>query len=134
MKPAFVAATIAAFSLSQAAVGGWQSQGSGAGATAAKTMPGGNVPSGSAVGSNVTLSWSASAFASGESVSGYVVKRYDALGNPSSALAGCAGVVSGTSCTENGVPIGTWKYTITPAQGDWRGAASGQSAPVIVLI
>ena len=114
---------------------GWDTSGSGAGAAAAKTMTGGNVPSGTVAGSNVTVSWSASSFAEGGAVPSYVVKRYNALSGAVQTIgAGCAGLVSGTSCTENGVPIGTWKYSVTPAAGAWRGAESAQSANVVVLI
>ena len=42
--------------------------------------------------------------------------------------------VAALTCTETGVPTGTWKYTITPAAGAWRGTESGQSALVVVLV
>ena len=89
--------------------------------------------SGSAV---VTLTWTAVSFTGGSGVPGYVVKRYDGLTNAlQTVLAGCSGLVATTGCTENGVPTGTWKYTITPAAGSkWRGTESGQSAAVVVLL
>lgn len=113
----------------------WQSGASGAGASAAKTMPGGNVPNPpTAAGANVTVTWSASAFAGGGNVPAYVVRRFNALTSTESAvLAACSGLVAGTTCTENGVPAGSWKYTVTPAAGNWRGTQSGQSASVLVL-
>ena len=63
----------------------------------------------------------------------YIVKRYDLLGNPQSVGAACSGLVSGTSCIESGVPINTWKYSVTPAVGTWwMGVEGPQSDPVIV--
>jgi hypothetical protein len=68
-------------------------------------------------------------------VPGYVVKRYDAITNAvQTVLAGCSGTVAAVTCTESGVPTGTWKYTITPAAGAWRGTESGLSATIVVLI
>jgi hypothetical protein len=115
-----------------AAGGAWLEAGAGSGAAAAKTMPAGNQPSAGLALTSVTVSWSASSFDGGPNVSGYVVKRYDLLGNPQTVGAACGGVVSGTSCTENSVPVGTWQYTVTPAQGTWRGAQSVPSLPVVV--
>jgi len=95
----------------------------------------GNVPSGSVAGSSVTLTWSASQFADGANVPRYVIKRYNALTNAlQTTLANCNGLVGGTTCTENSVPIGTWKYTVTPAAGAWRGIEGAKSATVTVLI
>jgi hypothetical protein len=42
--------------------------------------------------------------------------------------------VSGTSCVESGVPTGTWKYSVTPAAGTWRGVEGPQSDPVVVTL
>lgn len=113
----------------------WSADASGAAATAAKTMPGGNVPSGTVAGNAVTLTWTASTFAGGGAVPGYVVRRFNGITQAeATVLAACAGVISATTCTENGVPTGTWVYTVTPAAGSWRGAQSGQSAVVPVLL
>jgi hypothetical protein len=43
-------------------------------------------------------------------------------------------LVGATTCTENGVPTGTWKYTLTPAAGAWRGIEGAMSATITVLI
>jgi hypothetical protein len=96
-------------------------------------MPTGNTPSASVplLSFNVTVSWSASTFSGGGSVSGYVVKRYPAAGGAAvTPAAGCSGTVAGTSCTENGVPVGSWKYSVTPVRGGWTGTESAQSAAV----
>jgi hypothetical protein len=118
-----------------AAQAAWATDNSAAGASKARTMPAGNVPTGSVAGRNVTLSWTASTFAGGGAVPGYVVKRFNSVTSAEqSVLANCAGTVSGTSCTENDVPAGTWRYTITPAAGNWRGGESAQSAVVTILV
>jgi hypothetical protein len=117
-----------------AATAAWAPTGSGAGAASARTLPAGNVPSGSASLGSVTLSWTASNFAGGTPVPAYVVRRYSAIGGAESAvLSACSGLVAATTCTESGVPAGSWTYTITPAAGAWRGMQSAQSASILVL-
>jgi len=106
------------------------------GAVGSKTMPAANgAPSGTVSSHDVTLTWSAAQFAGGGNVPGYVVKRYDAVTNAQqTVLSACNGVVAATSCVEHGVPTGTWKYTVTPAAGNWRGTESAKSASVVVLL
>jgi hypothetical protein len=120
-----------ALALTASAPAAWQSSGIGNGAAKSRTMPAGNTPSGSASGTRVTLTWAASNFAGGVAVPGYVIKRYDMLGNLQTTGANCSGIVSGTSCVET-APIGTWQYTVTPAAGSWRGTESAHSASVLV--
>lgn len=119
-----------------AGLASWQPTGSGVGSVGSKVMPGpGATPTATApVGSNnVTVTWTASTFAGGGAVPSYVVKRYDAtLGTAQTVGAGCSGLVSATSCVEAGVPLGHWKYSITPAAGTWRGTEGAQSAAVVV--
>jgi hypothetical protein len=111
----------------------WNHSGNGSSASKAKTMPTGNQPTASVSNRDVTVSWSQSTFAGGTPVSGYAVKRYDTNGNSQSIGSNCSGTVSGLTCTENGVPAGTWKYSVTPKQGNnWTGAESPQSASVTV--
>lgn len=118
-----------------AAQGAWTVGSPATGASKARTMPAGNTPAGSAAGSAVTLTWTASTFAGGGAVPGYVIRRFNSVTqSETTVLANCVGTVSGTSCVENGVSIGTWVYTVTPAAGAWRGAQSGQSAVVGVTI
>jgi hypothetical protein len=88
-------------------------------------MPGGNTPTGSVSGNSVTLTWTASSFAEEAAVPSYVIRRYDGITSTEATVAGgCAGTVTATSCTENGVPIGSWRYTVTPGAGAWRDAES----------
>jgi len=118
------------------AFGSWLAGNSGTGAVGAKTLPTGSVPSASVSSHDVTLTWTASQFADGTSVPKYVVKRYDAVTNiVQTVLSGCTGVLGSAGCTENSVPTGTWKYTVTPAAGNnWRGTESAKSSIVVVLI
>jgi hypothetical protein len=112
----------------------WGVQTTGSGAAKAKTMSGGNTPAASVAGNDVTLTWTASTFPEGGSIPSYVVKRYNLLGAAQTVLANCAGTVTGTTCTEIDAPIGTWKYSVTPAIGLWRGSESALSADVVVLL
>jgi hypothetical protein len=112
----------------------WAVGNTASGAAKARTMPAGNVPSGTVAGSSVTLNWTASNFAGGGAVPGYAVRRFNNVGGAeATVLAACTNVTTNT-CTENGVPIGTWRYTITPAAGAWRGTQSAQSGVIAVLI
>jgi hypothetical protein len=129
------AVAVLALVLCGVAQASWQVDNSGNAAAAAKTMPAGNVPSGTVAGNAVTLTWTASTFAGGGAVPSYVVRRFDDVTSAeATVLANCAGLVSATTCTENGVPVGTWRYTVTPAAGVWRGTQSAQSAVVTVLL
>jgi hypothetical protein len=115
---------------------GWLVGPGGSGATGSKTMPAANgAPSGSVSSHDVTVSWSAAKFADGGNVPGYVIRRYNALTNAEqTVLSACNGIVAATSCVEHTVPTGSWKYTVTPAAGSWRGTESAKSATVVVLI
>jgi hypothetical protein len=136
-RAAFAAASLAALVAAAAGQGAWSSAATGNGATGAKTMASstGKVPTGSVSSHAVTLSWGSSQFADGQNVPAYVLKRYDAITNVlQTTLAGCSGLVAATGCTENGVPTGSWKYTITPAAGMWRGVEGAKSATILVLL
>ena len=125
----------AALALASPAVGAWSAGAGGSGAAAARTMPAGNTPSGTASFGSVTVTWTASTFAGGTPVPGYVVRRFNSLTQvEASVLPACSGIVSGTSCTESGVTIGSWRYTVTPAAGTWRGGQSAQSSAVLVTL
>ncbi len=115
------------------AVAAWTAAGTGSAGAAAVTMPNGNPPSAGASGSSVTVTWTAAKFATGAAVAGYTVQRFDAVNGAQATVgAGCSGVVTTTTCTELGVPAGTWTYTDTPVQDSWTGAASPASNPVTV--
>lgn len=82
----------------------------------------------------VNLSWSASSFSGGGPVPAYVVRRFNGITGTEAAVGGgCAGLVAATSCSESGVLPGSWRYTVTPAAGAWRGGQSAQSAAILVI-
>ena len=68
-------------------------------------------------------------------MSGYLVKRYDAgTLAPQTVLTACTGTVTATSCVENNVPNGSWKYAVTPVFAtNWQGPESAKSATVNVV-
>jgi hypothetical protein len=103
------------------------------GLVVADTVSQGARPSGTFANGGVSLSWTASTTTGGRAVSGYKIARYSAAtgGAAVAATGGCAGVVSNLSCTEAGVPGGTWFYTVTPVLGNWAGAESTRSAGVV---
>jgi hypothetical protein len=133
---AALSVVVAVLAATGSAVASWQPAGSGGGSARSKSMTAsaGAKPTATVSSHNVTVSWAASTFAEGGAVPSYIVKRYDALGNLQTIGAACSGLVSGTSCTESGVPTNTWKYSITPAAGTWRGLEGPQSNLVIVTI
>lgn len=115
------------------AAAGWRVAGSGSGAAMAKTLGSGNVPSGSVSGHKVTVTWTASSYTNGGTAAGYIVRRYNASTGVLQTIGNnCSGTITGLTCTENGVPAGSWKYTITPATANWRGPESAKSATVVV--
>ncbi|HMA47374.1 MAG TPA: hypothetical protein VKP11_09265, partial [Frankiaceae bacterium] len=94
-------------------------------AAAATTVGAGATPTAVATAGSVAVSWAASTLADGHAVSGYTVTRYSATNVPQAVGGTCSGLVAGTSCTETGVPTGTWTYTITPRFAtNWIGAES----------
>lgn len=142
-KRAFVIAGVllGLLSMGGVAFAAWSALGTGSAYSKARALPGGTTPSGSVSGSNVTVTWSQVTFASSNlgavTGGGYLVKRYASSGGAAiTPNANCATAVSGSSaslsCTENGVPDGSWQYTVTPALNTWRGAESTKSSTVTV--
>jgi hypothetical protein len=107
----------------------------GNGASAAASVNQGPTPTASTAGTSVTLTWSATTLSEGTAVNGYTITRYDAATLVPQTIAGtCAGTVTTTTCTETGVPPGTWVYSTTPVFGlNWRGAVSIKSGSTTVV-
>lgn len=103
-----------------------------AAATRATSMPTGSQPSASVSNRSVAVSWAKSSLPGDASVSGYEVRRYSAGGTLQSIGAGCAGTISGLSCTETSVPSGDWRYAVVPKHHNWRGDESPRSATASV--
>jgi hypothetical protein len=106
----------------------------GNGAAAVTSVNQGATPTASAVAQAVTVSWAASTLTTGQAVTGYQVKRYDANTlAPQMILSSCTGTVAATTCVENSVSAGSWKYAITPVfAANWLGAESARSTTVTV--
>ena len=105
----------------------------GTGYATADSIPQGNTPSGSVNGRDVTVSWTVTRFPSNNApVAGYTVQRFDTSNVAQTVLASCTGTIALLTCTEFGVPPGTWKYAVTPKQSLWTGAQSVKSANVSV--
>jgi hypothetical protein len=134
MKRALVPAAvlIAVLGVPATALASWGSSGPGGATTKALGMPGGNIPTVSVLGRNVTVSWSASSFSGGPAVNAYRVGRYDAAVVSQAVGASCNGSVVALTCTEAEVPAGNWTYTVTPKQAGWLGAESPLSASATV--
>lgn len=130
----FLAAAVVAVGFPGGAAAGWPLVGSGSGAAKAKTLGSGNAPTASVSGHKVTVTWTASAYTNGGNAAGYVVRRYNApTGVVQTIGNACSGTISALTCVENGVPAGSWQYTITPAAGtNWRGPESAKSTAVAV--
>lgn len=104
----------------------------GNGAAAATSVNQGATPTTSGTGPTITVSWAATTLASGQAVSGYQIKRYDANTLAlQTILSACTGTISALTCTESGVPGGSWKYSVTPALATtWVGVESPKSITV----
>jgi hypothetical protein len=126
-----VVAVLAVLVAPSAAGAAWTHSDSGNQTARARTMPTGATPTASVSNRSVTVSWSGSTIG-GSPVSGYVVKRYNTGGTLQTIGSGCSGTVSATSCTETGVPPGSWRYSVTPKQGNWLGTESSRSTAVTV--
>ena len=110
----------------------WLVPSTGTGMSKALNMPVGGTTSVSSNGRNVTVSWPQRSLQNGANIQDYQVKRYDASGVASTPLSSCSGVVSALTCTENAVPPGTWKYSVTPRKGNWTGTEGVQSSNVVI--
>jgi hypothetical protein len=112
----------------------WGGSGRGNVAARARTLGTGMVPTAAASTKKVVLSWAGSTFLEGGAVPAYVVRRYNATtGQLQPIGATCATNVTALTCTENNVPNGAWRYTVTPAAGSWRGGESAKSSTVTIL-
>lgn len=97
-------------------------------------MPTGPTPTGSSTLTTVTLTWAAVSVA-GVPVEGYTIRRFSAVTGVESVVgASCAGVVTGTSCAETNVGLGSWRYSVTPRHGGWVGTEGERSASILVTV
>jgi hypothetical protein len=117
------------------AFGDWGAPGRGPGQARATEVGQAATPTASLSANDVTVSWDATILAGGTAAEGYTLRRFDAT-NPSDPGvepgSACAGVVTTTSCTETGVPAGSWYYRVTPRHAEWTGIQSNNSNTVTV--
>ena len=106
----------------------WVHNGVGLGSARAVLAGAGSSPTPTTSGRNVSLTWATSTYSNGVTVPSYLVKRYDAAGTVVQTMTSgtCAALVTGLTCTESAVPTGSWRYSVTPAVGNWRGAESAK--------
>ena len=107
----------------------------GSAAAAADAVAAGATPSVSVSAGNVSLAWNAGTTLAGRPVSGYTVARYASTSGGTKVPAGgtCAGTITaGLGCTDQGVPTGSWHYTVTPVLAQWNGTESARSAGAAV--
>jgi len=132
MRRAALTLVVFAFAavLPGSAVASWTSSGSGGAYSKARALSAGSVPTATASGRTVTVSWSASGGT--VPVNGYAVKRYDTNGVAQTIGAGCSATVTALTCSEQAVPAGQWRYTVAPVNNNWRGAESARSTAVTV--
>jgi hypothetical protein len=124
-------AALAAVSI--VAVAAFTSRGAGLPTVHAATMKSATAPTVAVAARNVTATWTQGTMSNNVAVAGYVVKRYPAAGGIAVTVgSGCSGSVAALTCTENAVTPGSWRYTVTAAQGVWRGTESGLSSTVTV--
>lgn len=136
LRCSFVGLAAATFSVASAT---WLATASGLATSKALAVNGASAPSATVSNRSVELTWTASTLSDGSPVTGYIVKRYDSSGVEQTISSGtCASTVAGTSCSETGVPSGSWQYSVTPAHNGWRGpesptASATVSSPVLSL-
>ncbi len=114
-----------------AAAGAWSAPGAGAAATRATALAAGGQPIAVGVLTTVSLSWSAGPVPG----TAYVVKRFNGVSGAPSPIGGtCTGVVTGTSCADTSVPIGSWRYAVTPVHNNWTGSQGPFSFAVTITL
>ncbi|MFZ4717947.1 MAG: hypothetical protein ACOYMR_00895 [Ilumatobacteraceae bacterium] len=99
----------------------------------AQSVPPTTAPTVSAFDQAVTVSWPAATLSGGTPATGYVVRRYNLSNVVQTVLPACS-AVTGTSCVEQPVPIGTWRYSVQPVLGTWTGPESPKSAAITVAV
>jgi hypothetical protein len=111
-----------------AADAAWTRGGTGSAAAKANSLGTVAQPTASVSNRSVTVNWSAPP--TGAPPTAYIVRRYDNSNNLQTIGSACSGTIAVTTCTENAVPPGTWRYRVVPANANWRGAESAASTAV----
>ena len=99
----------------------------------ASAVPTGPAASASASGTTATVTWSAVTMPSGGAVSGYQLTRVNTVTSATTpATGGCAGTITGLSCSEASLTTGRWAYRILAVRGGWTGALGTQSSTLAI--
>lgn len=112
----------------------WSTTGSGSGAakSGSITAPGApTVPGSTVTNGNVAVSWSGATGPSGATLK-YFVERMVGTTPTAVCASTFAAPITATSCTDTGVPNGTYKYRVTTRLGSAWKAVSAESATVTV--
>lgn len=103
----------------------------GSGAARLVTVLQASTPVVTVTSNDVVIDWDPSTLSNGTAVTGYTVQRYSTTDVLQTTLAGCAGTLTATVCTETNVPNGLWTYAVTPRFAtNWAGPQSARSAQV----
>jgi hypothetical protein len=125
-------ALVAALAIAGGAWAYWTTQGSGTASATAGTLSAPTNVSASA-GSSVSVSWTGSTLSNGTPAQGYYVTRTNT--STSQTAAACdsspSSLVTDTSCSDTGVPSGTYTYKVTAVHHSWT-AESAASNEVTV--
>lgn len=119
----------------------WNASTGGGGAGRSLSMPRGAAPTIQVQGRNVVVTWTTARLSDGAAtaVGGYEVRRYSASSGVSQPVgASCTGTITALTCSESGVPSGSWRYGVVTRQGGWSGAESVRTdatvgAPTVTL-
>jgi Chitobiase/beta-hexosaminidase C-terminal domain len=116
------------------AFGLWTTGGAGSATASVGTLyPATNV-SASPSSSTVAVSWTASNAAFGLTPQGYFVSRKN-IGDSSTAAAcgsDSAHLLTGTACSDTGVPSGNYQYSVTAVFATWTAASAASGAVTVV--
>lgn len=116
----------------------WQHAGAGSATAKSATMPPGSILSpagGTSTSRIITVSWAAASYVGPSPavpVPGHTIQRYRDGQLDSTLSSGCAGVRTGTSCTDTVPGDGAYRYSVRPVSGQWLGTASALSGTVTV--
>lgn len=126
MRLASLVSAVVVLVCAASAAAGWTAASNGDAQAAAATLAAGPTPTASApfLSMTITVTWAAV-----PSATGYSITRANGVGVVQAAAGTCAGVVTGTSCSET-VSTGTYRYSVAVRRGSWTGAAGATSAPV----
>jgi hypothetical protein len=112
----------------------WTTGGAGSASASVGTLnPATNV-AGNPSSSTVAVSWTASSPSFGVTAQGYFVTRVSIADSSQTAACGSdsSHLLTGTSCSDTGVPTGTYQYVVTAVFATWT-AVSSPSANVSVV-